>query len=65
MFTCFRNIQEPNLEIGTNLILRELIFGGLMFGGNIVLLSRGSYIRGLIFGGAYIRDFTVYPSKTF
>ena len=35
-----------------------LMFGGLIFGGNFVLVSRGAYIR-----GAYIREFTVCPEQ--
>ena len=37
-----------------------LYAGGLIFGGKCVLVIRGFIFRGLIFGGAYIRDFTVY-----
>ena len=33
----------------------SLYSGGVIFGGKVVLA-----IRGLIFGGAYIRDFTVF-----
>ena len=44
------------------LFLRNLYPGGLIFGGNAVLVSRGGLIfGGLIFGRwAYIRDFPVY-----
>ena len=38
-----------------------LYSGGLILGGEFVLVSRMAYIRGsLVSRGAYIRDFTVY-----
>ena len=43
------------------LFLGELIFGGFIFGGNFVLVSREAYFGGrLMFGGAYIQDFMVF-----
>ena len=53
------------MKFGTS-VLRGLIFGGLTFGGNFVLVRRGlafrgTYIRGL--GRAYIRYFTVFLEK--
>ena len=55
IFTCRRTFSGLNLQYGTYLIPRGRIFGrGLIFGRNFVLVSGE-----LIFGGAYIRDFTV------
>ena len=42
------------MKFDTYFILRGLRFGAVIFERNFVLVSRG-----LIFGGAYIRDFTV------
>lgn len=50
LITCFRNILGANLNVGPDLVLGWPIFGGLIFIGNLVLVSRG-----LIYGGLYSR----------
>ena len=60
LFTCSRIILGLNLKFGHYLNYSEFIFGG-----NFVLVSRGAYIWGRLFGGTYIRDFTVYFRSTF
>ena len=51
IFTCLRKIYEQNMNFGTYLILRGLIFGGAHIRMKFVLVSRGAYIQGLIIGG--------------
>ena len=62
MFTCFREIYGMNLIFVYYLIFRGVIIGvgGILFGREFVLVSRGAYIRGAYIRGAYIRDFTVF-----
>ena len=52
IFTCLRKVYEQNMNFGTYLILRRLLFGG---GAHIrmkfVLVSRGLIVRGLLSGG--------------
>ena len=54
IFTCFTKMLEPNMKFGIYLILRGLIFGGLISGGNFVLVSKGAHILRV-----YIRHFRV------
>ena len=60
--TCFRKISGPNLRFGNYLILvGAYIRGGLIFGREFVLVSRGGlYAGGSYIRGAYVRDFTVF-----
>ena len=53
------NISPGLIEVRKP-FLKGLYSGGLIFGGEFVLVVREAYIRGAYIRGAYIRDFTVW-----